>query len=403
MDTFQPSNEDQLAELIRFGLAENKRFSVAGYSSKAGFGRAPRADAEISCTALAGIREYDPAELVMQAGAGTSLTEITEALDKHNQYLAFEPMQLGQLYDANLSRSSIGGLFAANVSGSRRFVAGAARDHLLGFKAVNGRGEVYRSGGNVIKNVTGYDLSKLLCGSWGTLSVMTELSFKVLPKPTHSSSIVVNNISIRDGMNCLALISASPLQASGLAFIPDNTPVNSDSLKKNESNICVIRFEGTSISVQARMRDAETMLSKKYNLQHIPEDESVHLWTQINDVRPLRDESCIARMSVAPSKTEGLLQYVEEIEHSKYFVDAGGGWIWLSLKEENACGEIRKLRDMLADEGASLLIYKASDNIKNQAGVYSPMSPAMKSLQMNLKNSFDPENILNPDRLDFIS
>ena len=395
----KPENDKQLIELIQYGLAENKRFSIAGTNTRAGFGYKPELDIRVSMSAFTGIIDYEPAELVMRARAGTPLAEIRQLLSDQNQHLAFEPAYLGGLYDTEAGAGTIAGVFMANNSGSRRFQAGAARDHLLGFKAVNGRGELYKSGGNVIKNVTGYDLSKVLSGSWGTLSVLSELSFKVLPKPSFSTSVVISGLSINSGLQLLSQLARSPLQASGLAFLPGTVVPGSTSLQDKITSTCLIRFEGSRTSVDARIQDLNNILSNEPQITKIVDEESVEIWRNVNNVSTLRALPVVMKLSIPPASAATLSEQLISIEQCQWHADAAGAWFWIGLPVVDAVNNIQRLREHVANHGGSAVLYKAPDEIKKQAGLFSPMEPALAALQQRVKTSFDPENILNPGRL----
>ena len=191
MTTFRPTTEDDLVDFVREAIAAGRKLRVSGQGSKAGWGRPAAADQDVSVAALSGIRDYEPAELVLTAAAGTPMAVIEQALADKQQQLSFEPGDWAPLWGGTPGAGTIGGAIACNLSGPRRFQAGAARDHFLGFHGVNGRGEFYKGGGPVVKNVTGYDLPKLLAGSFGTLSILTEVTVKVLPRAEKQRTILL--------------------------------------------------------------------------------------------------------------------------------------------------------------------------------------------------------------------
>ncbi|HBC06348.1 MAG TPA: 2-hydroxy-acid oxidase, partial [Rhodospirillaceae bacterium] len=190
-EILKPDNADQVLDAVKWAVSEATPLDVRGTGSKAGFGRPVQAGRVLDLSNLAGITDYDPGELVLTAGPATPMAEIEQALAEANQELAFEPMDMGALYGNGAGTGTLGGVIAANLSGPRRIKAGAARDHFLGFQAVSGRGEVFKSGGKVMKNVTGFDLSKLMAGSFGTLAVMTQVSVKVLPRPEKTRTVLL--------------------------------------------------------------------------------------------------------------------------------------------------------------------------------------------------------------------
>ena len=173
--------------------------------SKKNIGRNFQAEKTLDLSNYSGIIEYKPEELYIKVKAGTPLKEIKFELDKHNQQLAFEPTDFGPLFSGKNNEGTIGGVISCNFAGPRRFKVGSARDHVLGFQGVNGKGEVIKSGGTVVKNVTGYDLSKILSGSFGTLAVLTEISIKVLPKPPSNKTLIIENPHLIKAIDYLRL------------------------------------------------------------------------------------------------------------------------------------------------------------------------------------------------------
>ncbi|MBT7950178.1 MAG: FAD-binding protein [Gammaproteobacteria bacterium] len=403
-ESYKPDNDSQLVELVQSALTNDSTISISGQNTKTGFGYTQQTELNINMTSFNGIINYDPAELVMQAKAGTALSDIEAALSEHKQHLAFEPPSLGKLYDENPAGGTIGGVFMGNLSGPRRFIAGAARDHILGIKAVSGRGEIYKSGGNVIKNVTGYDMSKLLTGSWGTLSIVTELSFKVLPAPPTSCSIIISGIEAGAAMDLLSKIAQSPLQSSGLAFIPANTlkTINHEFISTECQDLCVIRLEGSSLSVRERSNDLKKLLAKAHNINYIEEDSSKLLWQLIRDPDKFMSNDlapCIVKLSIPPAQAKKTIKLLSTLQDCHWYVDAAGGWLWVNFHKDNAVNNIQILRHSLVDTGGSVVLYKAPEKIKQEAGIFSNMGDALMSLTLRLKNSFDPANVLNPNRL----
>ena len=217
-----PASPEEVLAAVRWALAGCSPLEVVGHGSKRGIGRPVEAAATLDLSRLTGVTLYEPEELVLSARAGTPLAEVEALLAEHGQELAFEPMDFGPLSGGVAGRGTIGGVLAANVSGPRRLKAGAARDHVLGIAAVSGRGEAFKSGGRVVKNVTGYDLSKGLAGSWGTLAVVTDVTFKVLPKAETEATLVLPGLSDLQAAAAMALALGSSAEVSGAAHLPEN-------------------------------------------------------------------------------------------------------------------------------------------------------------------------------------
>src|SRR5687767_3416806 len=220
-ETFKPANADEVRDVVAWAAAEERPLEIIGHGSKRGVGRPVQAEHTLDLSGLAGITLYEPEELVLSACAGTPLREIELLLKQRGQMLAFEPMDFGPLFGRARGRGTIGGVLAANASGPRRLKAGAARDHVLGIHAVSGRGEAFKSGGRVVKNVTGYDLSKGLAGSWGTLAVVTDVTFKVLPRPEAVATLVIAGLDDARAVTTLCEAMGTPWEISGAAHLPE--------------------------------------------------------------------------------------------------------------------------------------------------------------------------------------
>ena len=242
-DTLKPRDGKEVEEVVRWALDHDKPLELAGRGTKYGIGRPSQTDLTLDLSGLAGVTLYEPAELVLSARAGTPVSEIEVLLDKHNQELAFEPIDYGPLLGAETNNGTLGGAIAANLSGPRRIKSGAARDHFLGVTAVIGRGETIKSGGRVVKNVTGYDLCKLLAGSWGTLGAMTDITVKVLPKAETEATVLVEGLD--DATACVAMTSAmgSSCDVSGAAHLPDHIAPWFENVPESAAST-VLRLEG---------------------------------------------------------------------------------------------------------------------------------------------------------------
>ena len=242
-DILKPRDAKEVEDAVRWALGNDKALEVAGQGTKRSLGRPSQTDLTLDLSGLSGVTLYEPEELVLSAKAGTPLAEIEALLEKNNQQLAFEPMDYGPLLGGQAGQGTIGGAIAANLSGPRRIKAGAARDHFLGVTAVTGRAETIKSGGRVVKNVTGYDMCKLLAGSWGTLAAMTDITVKVLPKAETEATVIVEGLD--DARACAAMAAAmgSSCDVSGAAHLPDHVASWFDGLPKAEA-ATALRLEG---------------------------------------------------------------------------------------------------------------------------------------------------------------
>ena len=259
---------------------------MIGHGSKAGVGRPVQTEYSLDLSGLSGVTLYEPEELVLSAKAGTPLADIERMLVEHNQMLAFEPMDFGPLYGAPRGRGTLGGVLASNSSGPRRIKAGAARDHVLGIKAVSGRGEAFKSGGRVVKNVTGYDLSKGLAGSWGTLAVVTEATFKVLPRPETVATLVVAGLEDLIAVTALCKAMGTALDVAGAAHLPDSIAAElpDASFATGGRAATLIRLEGFAPSVDYRAQKLTAAIGRLGQVSVLEEDASEAIWRAVRDV-----------------------------------------------------------------------------------------------------------------------
>ena len=325
--------------------------------------------------ALAGIVTYEPAELVLTANAATPLATIESALATHAQRLAFEPPDFGPLF-GHARGQTIGGVLAANLAGSRRVTAGAARDHFLGLRAVTGRGEQFKAGGKVVKNVTGYDLPKLLAGSWGTLAVLTEVTIRVAPAPELDRTLVVAAGSVGE---CLALLGGS------LRSAHDVSAAGVDPKRG-----ALIRLEGFAASVEARTRALCDELRCTPELL-LEGGASRACWHALASGAALAVSPVVWRISVPPADA---LRVLERLDTDRYLVDWGGGLLLVGLDAVDA----QRVRAALTTGHATLL--KAPAAARAATPVFQPQAPAVAAAAARLRSAFDPRGILNPGRMD---
>jgi glycolate oxidase FAD binding subunit len=251
---FVPVDLAELCDAVGEALSAEEPLELIAGGSKRDLGRPLQLPHALDLSRLSGIREYQPSELVLTAGAATPLEEIAAALSPMQQMLAFEPPDWSALLgvpETVASRCTLGGALACNLSGPRRIKAGAARDHFLGFRGVSGRGEVFKSGGKVVKNVTGYDLSKLLAGSYGTLAALEEVTVKVLPRPEAVSTVLLYALDPAAAVFRLNRALASPYEVSGAAYLPASVATTLTSLS-GASGVAALRLEGPAPSVLFR-------------------------------------------------------------------------------------------------------------------------------------------------------
>ena len=359
--SLQPANENELCEVIN---------SATGPLCVTGGGtRGLRvAGQELSTRGLAGITLYEPGALTMVAKAGTPLAEIEAALDTENQMLAFEPFDLKPITGLG-DATTIGGVFATNASGSRRIQGGAARDFLLGVRFVNGRGEIVKNGGRVMKNVTGYDLVKLMSGSCGTIGVMSEVSFKVLPKPETCKTIIMRGLSDEDACTAMRAALASPFDITGAAHDPG----------QGREPVTLIRIEGFAGSVSYRAEQLNTLLSRWAD--GVNESENYTDWRIVRGGASVLGEGDIWRLSVKPTDGPSAVAKLNALAH---VYDWGGGLIWARVPEGT---DVRSNLDGIAGH-ATLVRGKGQPR-------FQPEPAPIAQLATGIRAQFDPRGILN--------
>ncbi|WP_374372099.1 FAD-binding protein [Dongia sp.] len=401
MDHLTPRSETELADIVAESYAKDTPLTLLGRGTKAGWGRAASPAIPVALSALTGISDYTPAELVLTVGAGTPLAEIRAALAAEHQHLAFEPVDLGPLFGHARDQATIGGVLACNLSGSRRPFAGAARDYFLGFRGVNGRGEIFKAGGKVVKNVTGYDLPKLMAGSFGTLAALTEVTLKVLPAPETSLSLIFPDLDIVAANQAMIAALGSTADPSGAAFLPSAAvaAIGFLATQLGGRSAMILRLEGSAASVGYRRHVLSEILGSEVTV--VDNVASIELWQAINALAPFagdRDRA-IWLISVPPAAAADVVRRLELVLSAiQYFVDWGGGRIWLSLPTmpENKDAHAGAIRSALKEGGHASLI-RAPAACRAGDHVFSAEVPI--DLLRRVRIAFDPKRVLNRGRL----
>ena len=403
-ETLKPETAEQVLDAVKWAAASESQLAVKGQGSKEGFGRAVEADCRLDLSGLTGIGCYEPNELFMTAGAATTLAEIEAALRQNNQQMAFEPADLGILLGGEGDAGTIGGAIACNLAGSRRIKAGAARDHFLGFNAVSGRGETFKSGGTVVKNVTGFDLSKLIAGSFGTLAVMTEVTFKVLPAPEKTRTVLVLGLSDQDAMKAMAKALGSSHEVSGAAHLPEAAAKGSkvSHVAGTGRSVTAFRVEGPGPSVEHRCRALTALLGGGASVEELHSENSALLWREICDVRLLDGDGengrQVWRLSVPPMNGAGVAEQLTAVTGASVFYDWGGGLIWLTMDATPDAGHETVRRAVAAASGHAPLV-RAGADVRNRVPVFEPQTGALREITARIKEGFAPKGILTPGRM----
>ncbi|MGE0120106.1 MAG: FAD-binding protein [Dongiaceae bacterium] len=413
-----PATAAEVVEAVAQAVADEAPLEILGHGTKRGLGRPLQAARQLDLSALAGITLYEPNELVLTCRAGTPMAAIEAALAEHNQQLAFEPPDLAPLYGGAVGAGTIGGVLSANLAGPRRLKAGAARDHFLGVKAVSGRGEAFQAGGRVVKNVTGYDLCKLLAGAHGTLAVLTDVTVKVLPAPEKSRTVLIYGLADAAAVAALARAVNSPHEVSGAAHLPARVASRSavDFVAGSGLAITAIRVEGPGPSVEHRCTALRRELADAGPTEELHSLRSAHLWREVRDVAHLLPDSSqlLWRLSVPPAAGA---QVVQEISKNistlpmgggrgrgndalapDHYYDWSGGLIWLALPPADDA-RATAVRAAVAHQGGHATLLHAPAALRLAVPVFEPQPESLAVLSRRVKESFDPRRILNPGRM----
>ena len=391
----QPEHINEIVETVRSHADARRPLAIEGSGSKSGLGRPVEAEALLSLRGLSGIRVYQPDELVLTTWSGTPMREIWDALAEKRQHLAFEPAA-STLYGGGNEAGTIGGVLASNLSGPRRPSAGAARDHFLGFTAVNGLGEEFKAGGKVVKNVTGYDLPKLLAGSMGTLAVMLEVTVKVLPAPEKQRTVIVPVENAATGHRCLIAQLQEAFEIDGAAFLPAGVAARSsvDLVRAPGSALAAMRLTGSPVSVADRCAALRAAIGMPSEELHSTRSQA--LWTEIGEVASLlpQDMGALWRLSVPPAS--GARIAAELGEGDAWLMDWGGGRVWIARRDASA-DDAALVRRAVGAVGGHATLMRGPDSLRQAIDVFPMEAPV--SLLQRTKAAFDPHGILNPGRM----
>jgi glycolate oxidase FAD binding subunit len=396
----RPAVPAELTALIARAAAEGEPLEVLGNGTKRALGRPVEARHVLDLSGLSGIPMYEPEELVMTAAAGTPLAEVERALDECRQELAFEPADYGAILGGEPGRQTIGGVFACNLAGPRRIRAGAARDHFLGVRCVTGHGQAIKAGGRVVKNVTGYDLCKLLAGSYGTLAVMSEVTFKVLPRAETEATLLLWGLPEAELLATLRRAMATAHDVSSAACLTSLGAGRSavGELSRWGRAVAAVRVEGPEPSVAYRLERLEAELAAP-GLQHgrLAAGDSRTLWREVRDVALIPRGRPLWRISMPPAAASELAGWAAEFAPERLW-DWAGGLLWLSPRPAWADAHAT-VRRALEGRGGHATLIRADEETRRAVPVFEPQAAPLAALAARVKRSFDPEGILNPGRM----
>lgn len=408
INLIKPRDEADVLETVQWALANGEALEIIGHGSKRMIGHPIEAKHILDVSGLNGVTLYEPNELVLSAKAGTPLAEIEQLLFDNGQCFHFEPIDYGPLLSGESGGGTLGGMLATNLAGPRRIKAGAARDHILGVRVVSGRGELFKSGGRVVKNVTGYDLSKGMANSWGTLGVATEVTFKVLPRPETVATLALRGLDDETAARAMAMAMGSREEVASAAHLPPSVAWRFLGGQLGGDAATILRIEGFAPSVKHRISRLQAIFSGMGprigsgagNTEILEEAESLQFWAEVRDVLPYvkkGDQRAIWRVSMAPMQGWQMVDEFRRYAGVDAFYDWQGGLIWMRMEADPEAEILRRLIAKYGGGHATLV--RATENTRNKTAIFQPQEAALAALTQRLKRQFDPQNILNPGRI----
>lgn len=374
------TTESQIVDFVRAARADSLPFEIVAGGTRRNVGRPVGDLPQLDVSGLSGIIKYEPEELILTAAPSTPLTEITAVLAAKGQRLGFDPADWSRLLNSN-GVATLAGAMSCDASGSGRLRHGGARDSLLGFAAVNGLGEAFRGGGKVVKNVTGFDLPKLMCGAYGTLAVLTELTFRVYPKPQQAAVLAIADVTPEVGFAALRKIALSALEPAGLAYLP------AAMTKDGGQGAALIKLEGAAQPLQEKIAMAHGLLGAAVSRIDGDPFGAIGCGEKFADIA-----GDIWRVMIAPSDAP---RVVKELNASHWLGDLAGGLIWLAAAPSDAA----RIRAIAAAHKGQAMLLRASAESRAALGLYAPQPPALAALAKSVKAAFDPLGLFNPGRL----
>lgn len=392
--------QQAIAEL----LADGRTAEIIGHASRRSYGRPLQADAILDLGALEGISVYEPGELVLSARAGTPLSLIQATLAEQHQHLAFEPPDFSRLWGAAPDRGTLGGCLSLGLGGPRRPSAGAPRDHLLGVKGLNGFGQAFAAGGRVVKNVTGFDLPKLLAGSLGTLAVMTEVTIKVMPAPPSTSTLLLQGLDDAQAVALMGEALSSPAAVSGAAHFPTSVTGALPALPAASGAVTALRLEGLPRSIKARLEHlTQRVVPSGGECTTLDEPSSRRLWRDVADIAVFAGSADrpVWRLSTLATTALRIIRTIQESLECRYFFDWGGALLWIELPPEPLAHQelVREACLRVGGPDAHATLVRAAEQVRAQASPLPPLDAPLAALTKRLKAQFDPQRLFNRGRM----
>ena len=410
MDTLKVRDAKDVEQVVRAAIASEQPLEIIGHGTRRQIGQPMATNAVLDISALNAVTSYEPNELIITVQAGAPLADVQSLIDSKNQQFAFEPADTSALLGVSGS-GTIGGMIGAGLAGPRRIKAGGVRDHLLGAHAVSGFGDSFKTGGRVVKNVTGYDLCKLLTGSWGTLAVMTEVTLKVMPRPESERTLMLSGLDDLTANRAMTTALGSPFDVSGAAHLPNSafrsTGGTLAGLGPEGRSITLLRLEGIAASVADRANSLGKTLAPFGSVDMLQDDASAVVWRAVRDIEPFAAGGALGawpvwRIVCPPASGGALGQALARDTGGDVIYDWGGGLIWAALppKPDAQAALVRQRVEAL---GGHASLIRASELVRRNLDVFHPQPGGLAGLSERVRNSFDPRTILNRGRMVRIS
>jgi glycolate oxidase FAD binding subunit len=406
VETLKVRDAADVEQVVRAAIASEQPLEIIGHGSKRLIGQPMATNALLDLSALNAVTSYEPNELIITVQAGAPLADVLSLIDSKNQQFAFEPINTAPLLGTP-NKGTIGGMIGAGLAGPRRIKAGGARDHLLGAHAVSGFGDSFKAGGKVVKNVTGYDLCKLLAGSWGTLAVMTEVTLKVMPRPESERTLVLRGLDDVTANRAMTAALGSPFDVSGAAHVPNSVFQAAASglgdLGASREAVTLLRLEGIAASAAHRAAALGKALSS-YGAAEILEDAvSAAVWSSVRDVQPFAANGTLGAWPVwrivCPPAAGGVLgERLARDTGGDVIYDWGGGLIWAALPPKPDA-QAALVRQRVEEALGHATLLRASEEVRRNVDVFHPQAGGLAELGERVRRSFDPKSILNRGRL----
>jgi glycolate oxidase FAD binding subunit len=391
---------------VRAAIASEQPLEVIGHGSRRQIGQPMATNAVLDLSALNAVVSYEPNELIITVQAGAPLMDVMSLIDSKSQQFAFEPMDSAPLFGLT-DTGTIGGMIGAGLAGPRRIKAGGARDHLLGAHAVSGFGDSFKTGGKVVKNVTGYDLCKLLAGSWGTLAVMTEVTLKVMPKPESERTLVLRGLDDLAANRAMTAALGSPFDVSGAAHVPASALAAEvpglGALGSPRQAITLVRLEGIMASANHRAASLVQTLAPFGAAEIVEDAASGAAWQAVRDVLPFAANSALGawpvwRIVCPPASGGALGQALARETGGDVIYDWGGGLIWAALPPK-VDAQAALVRQRVGAAGGHATLLRAAEQVRRNVDVFQPQAAGVAALSERVRASFDPKRVLNRGRM----